>query len=162
MNTIKQSETGCYLLHGEALTVQTENSFKQKVLHGNALKIDGIHTYQDNTYSLNWKQEKVYKARRGGTDCYDYRNATILIDGTMHYGGFVDLHNNRLRYYINDDGIQCVITVSSIRLKYDRFLNQVLYNGTDWAGDFSMLPFSVVINTPMSHMDFLAPKLASY
>ena len=114
MNTINQTEAGCYLLNINAFGVQTKDTFNKKVLQGNAIKIDGIYTYPDTTFKLNWKKEKVYTARRKGTDYYDYRNITILIDGVMHQGSFRDLYDSRTRFYINSDGNQSIINMQEI------------------------------------------------
>lgn len=155
MNTINQTESGCFLLDITAFRIQNKKSFNEKVLQSKAIKVEGIYTYPDTSYTVNYKNEKIYDARRGGLDFYDYRNVSILVDGTILKGHFNDMYNNRIRYYLNTKGHQTVLVASMVTLEYDDIFSGICKKSkSPW--------FTLIVNIPLSYMDTMATKLVSY
>ena len=59
MNTIDQTKNGCFILEEAAFNVRTKIAFGHKVLAATAIKVDGIYTYKDESFTLNYKNEKI-------------------------------------------------------------------------------------------------------
>lgn len=156
MNTINQSESGCFLLDIAAFRVQNRQTFNKKVLQSKAIKVEGIYTYPDTSYTVTYKQEKIYTARRRGKDFYDYRNISVLVDGEIIKGNFYDMYDNRIRYYLNSEGNQAMISISRIHLEYNVIFKEICNSKISYPW------FALVTNTPLPYMDVVATKLVSY
>jgi len=156
MNTIDQTKAGCFLLNIASFGVQNRQTFNKRVLQGKAIQIEGIYTYPDTSYTVNYRNKKEYTARRQGKDFFDYRNLSILIDGEIIKGNFGDMYNSRIRYYLNNEGNQAVIHISRVLLEYNDMFKGMC------SSKISHSWFALVTNTPLSYMDVVATKLVSY
>ena len=165
MNTIDQAETGCYLLNENAFRLRTKHSFDKKVLQGRALKIEGVYTYPDTSFTLDYKKKKIYNTRYNGTDFYDLKNITVLINDVLLKGQFVDMYNNRMRYYTNVNEIQTMLIASLVVLEDHSILTELdkenarlpyTNNGN------TLYAYTMITNIILPNMDIVAPKLVSY
>jgi len=164
MNTINQTINGCYLLASYAFGVATEKTFNKHVLNAPTMKIDGLYTYPDTTFKIRYNKPE-YKSRRAGTDFYDQRNITLLIENEFLPAQFNDPFNNRMKFYTNSDGNSALITVSKVIISHNdvphNFLNSTIAKTNSCSNQSAEWWYSIVTNTILPDVDIMAPKLMS-
>lgn len=159
MTTLNQLESGCFLFKASTFRLQTEQTLKQKIFTGFHINIDGLYTHADSSYTVDYKGNKQYNARHGGNNIYDQRNLTLLIDGTILHGKFIDMFNNRIHYYCNNKNSLSLLTISLVEISDETGILNAIYTKSRISHNSH---FSLIINTPLPNIDMIATKLASY
>jgi len=160
MNTINQLAAGCFLFSAAAFRTKTIKSFEKKVLNGKYIKIEGIHAFPDTSYTYNYAGKIKYATRYGGKSIYDQRNISLLLDGAIIRGRYLDSFNNRMLYYTNENKTMSLMILSLVELYDSIDLLETLQVKNCHSGNKDI--YSMAINISLPDMDMIATKLASY